>query len=210
LCLRYHLTHPLALLNCPPRKEGFKKEVKLRITDYWLHKLRDETSSLRTASRIWLSAKNNPFETSKVVIVARIISGRYRSEAFCRHWTNSNGNCLSPTCRNVLGDVEHLLLQCPALDCARTKMFKMWQEKTAALYPDLFNLISKIRKSAHSCLMHFLLNPCSFPEIIAMGQAQGTELLDHACYLTRTYVHFLHKEKQKIISKVQSGIIINQ
>ena len=223
LCLRYHLAHPLTLLDCPPSKEEFKKEVKLRITDYWLHKLRDEASSLSslqyfnpfvhsltTASRIWLSAKNNPFETSKAVIVARIISGRYRSEAFCRHWTNSNGYCMSPTCRNVLGDVEHLLLHCPALDCARTKMLEMWQEKTAALYPDLFNLISKIRKSPHSCLMHFLLNPCSFPEIIAMGQAQGTDLIDHAYYLTRTYVHYLHKKKQKIIMKVQSGIVINQ
>ena len=43
-----------------------------------------------------------------------------------------------------------------------------------------------------------------------MGQAQGIELIDHAYYLTRTYVHYHHKEKKKVIMKVQSGIMLIQ
>lgn len=218
LCLQYNLPHPLTLLECPPTKEAFKKEVKLRITEYWLHILQSEAASMKSLvyfdpyvhslsspSMIWLSAQSTPIETSKAVIVSRIASGRYRCEAFCRHWTNSNGNCLSPTCDNVLGDVEHILLSCPALDNVRAQMFQMWQAKTQDLYPDLSNIISKILKSSSASLMQLMMSPFSVPEIIALSQSQGREVLDHVCYLMRTFVYYLHKNKQKIIVDAQTS-----
>ena len=216
LCLQYNLLHPLTLLDCPPAKEAFKKEVKLRVTDYWLHILRSEAAAMRsliyfnphvhsltTPSRIWSSAKSTPLETTKAVVVARIVSGRYRCESFCRHWTNSNGYCLAPTCNNVVGDVEHLLISCPALNSVRIKMIKMWEDKTVNLFPELFTTILRIKTLSPPYKVQFLLSPFCFPEVIALGQAYGQELIDHACYLTRTYVYYLHKEKQRIIMDLQ-------
>ena len=35
LCLKYRLPNPLVLLNDPPHKKAFKRQVKLRVIDYW-------------------------------------------------------------------------------------------------------------------------------------------------------------------------------
>ena len=48
LCLRYHLPHPLQLLDFPPTKEGFKNLVKLKVLDFWQEKLRSEVKTLKS------------------------------------------------------------------------------------------------------------------------------------------------------------------
>ena len=82
-------------------------------------------------------------------------------------------------------------------------MIKMWEDKTVNLFPDLFSTISRIMTLSPPYIVQFLLSPFCFPEIIALGQANGKDLIDHACYLTRIYVYNLHKEKQRIINDVQ-------
>ena len=212
LSMKYNLPNPLVLLDNPPPKNAFKRQVKLQVIDYWQEVLRQEAlalksleyfnpfvHSLTTPSLIWLTAHNSPFECAKAVIVARMISGRYRCEALSSHWSNSKGYCLAPTCTNIRGDVEHLLLRCPALDSIREKMLNMWKSKTETQYPELYAIISQIMASSPSYMIHFLLYPSSFPGIIALGQKLGGEIIDHINYLTRTYVYYLHKVKQKIV-----------
>ena len=150
---------------------------------------------------IWRTAHNSPFESAKAVIVARMASGRYRCEALTSYWSTTKGYCLAPSCTNKRGDIEHLLLRCPALDGIRQKMMQMWKEKTETQYPDLYAVISQILVSSPSYMVHFLLYPCSFPEIITLGQKHGGEIIDHINYITRTYVYYLHKVKLKIITE---------
>ena len=220
LCLKYNLPHPLVLLKCPPSKQAFKKEVKLRIVEYWQDLLRQEAlalkslsyfnpfvHSLSSPSKTWLSARNSPFESAKAVIVARMISGRYRCEALSTHWSSSNGYCLAPSCSYVKGDIEHLLLLCPAVKDVRERMLKMWESKTKIQYPSLYDIMSRIMMSSPSYTVQFLLYPCSFRDIIALGQQHGQEIIDHVNYLTRTYVYYMHKIKQKIISKYQTSSV---
>ena len=163
--------------------------------------------SLSSPSKIWLSARNSPFESAKAVIVARMISGRYRCEALSTYWSSSNGYCLIPSCSYVRGDIEHLLLRCPALNDIREKMLKMWKSKTETQYPSLYDIMSRIMVSTPSYMVHFLLYPCSFPDIIALGQQHGQEVIDHVNYLTRTYVYYMHKIKQKIIMEHQTSSV---
>ena len=129
ICLLYSLPHPLELLHRPPTKSSFKTMVKKNVTVYWENLLRSETLhfsssvffnstlSLKQPSMLWLAAGSNSFECTKSLIVGKMVSGRYRSDYLCRHWTptNKKGFCLADTCYKVIGDLVHLLGICPAL-----------------------------------------------------------------------------------------------
>ena len=132
LCLLYGLDHPLQLLNYPPSKTSFKLLVKLRITTHWEDVLKNEASnlpslhyfmadrcSLSQPHNIWLAAASNSFESRKATILARMTSGRFRSEYLSRHWSgNKQGFCQAPVCDGVVGDLQHLLLHCVDLAVA--------------------------------------------------------------------------------------------
>ena len=75
----------------------------------------------------------------------------------------------------------------------------MWRSKTERQYPELYSFVSQIMAPPSPYRVHFLLHPCSFPDIIALGQKHGEEIIDHINYLTRTYVYYLHKVKQKVM-----------
>ena len=78
-------------------KAEFKKLVKLKVTDYWRNVLVSEClhleslayfdplkCSLQTPHPIWTSAASSSYECNKAVVVARMVSGRYRTEMMCR------------------------------------------------------------------------------------------------------------------------------
>ena len=140
LCLLYELDHPLYLLNSPPTKGSFKKLVKLQITTHWEDKFKDEATrlpslhyfvasrgSLSNPHNVWAAASVNSFECWKATILARMASGRFRSEYLTRHWSrNRQGHCLADTCEEMVGDLEHLLVHCPALAIVRERMWRMF------------------------------------------------------------------------------------
>ena len=131
LCLQYCLPHPLLLLEKPLTKNKFKELVKLQVTEFWHGVLATECTSpslsslryfdpyrasLLHAHPIWTSTAGNSFESSKGTVLARMVSTRYRTEMLSRFLSNNRtGHCLSATCTNVSGDMEHLLTVSPAL-----------------------------------------------------------------------------------------------
>ena len=212
LCLQYRLPHPLTLLDQPPKKGVFKKEARLRITDYWQSIFRFEARSLKSLaylnpyvhslsapSQIWLSASSSPFETAKAVVVARIISGRYLCENLRAHWLNDKGYCQASSCGDVVGDIGHILIHCPALDAMRDKMYILWKTKTENCLPELYDILLRVKTFSPSYLVHFLVYPCAFPEMILLRQTYGYKIIEHVNYLAWTYIFNLHNERQKMI-----------
>ena len=132
ICVLYSLPHPPHLLSCPLPKEALKKLAKSKVTDYWEVKLRAEAAilpslrfflpeymSLAKPHPLWTSTNSNPYEVAKAVQQARFLSGRYRTESLCRHWTsNKMGLCLSSTCKSE-ETIEHILMLCPAYQSTR-------------------------------------------------------------------------------------------
>ena len=132
ICMQYGLPHPLQLLKTPISKQRLKNLVKTKVTDYWYYLLTAEASPMPSLSHfnpdmhslsephpLWYAAGSSPHEVNKSTILARMISGRYRTESLCRFWTeNREGFCLANTCHQVVGSLEHLLLDCPALSTA--------------------------------------------------------------------------------------------
>ena len=214
ICMMYGLPHPLKLLEDPPAKAKLNKLVKLRVTEYWHNILSQEVltrSSLRhftptmhsltTPHPLWKATGSNSFEVNRSTILARMISGRYRTEALTRFWTdNRQGFCLAPTCNGVVGDLEHLLLHCPALHTARQNLLQMWLTK-AAVIPALHCYVVKLLSSPPSLIMSFILDPTSLPPIITMYQNIGTMVLDIIFYMTRTFAYGLHRKKLITIGK---------
>ena len=94
VCLLYGLPHPLHLLNSPPSKLQWRKVVKIKITEYWQHLLASETMplpslssfnptmhSLTTPHPMWAAAGSSAYEVNKTTILARMITGRYRTDS---------------------------------------------------------------------------------------------------------------------------------
>ena len=192
LCLKYKLPPPAHLLQNPPAKKPFKKEVKLRVLDYWQHLLRAEVVKLTSLNYLtphyyslsqphpmWTTSASNPFECSKSTVLARMASGRYRTEVLCRHWTRNNreGFCTSPSCSQVLGDLEHLLIVCPALDNVRSRLQQMWLEKSVQ-FPQLHSFLRQIFNLAPSVQTQFIIEPLAFPPIVSLLQLHGQPLMN--------------------------------
>ena len=212
LCCQYGLPSPLTLLDSPLPKETFKHEVKLKIVDYWQQILRAEAQplislqhfksqfySLSQPHQIWTASASNPFECSKSTILARMISGRYRTEALSRHWSdNKEGYCKAPSCYKVYGDLEHLLTTCPALGPVRARLYQMWLDRTLQ-HPSLHSVIEEVISSPASVQVKFILEPMAFPLIMYLFQLYGQTIVQHVHYLTRTFVFYIHREKQILL-----------
>ena len=208
LCLQYCLPHPLELLEHPVKKSHFKKLVKLKVTEYWQHVLAEECSSLSSLRYfcpqkaslsfphpMWTTTVGNCFESSKSAVLARMVSGRYRTERMCRFWSsNRNGYCLLETCHNVFEDLEHMLISCPALEDTRIKLHRLCSSETVHC-PPLHQFVLCILSSPPSIQTKFILDSSSFPEVISLRQTFGNEILERIMYLTRTWAFTIHKHR---------------
>ena len=216
VCKTYSIEHPLTLLDNPPEKKQFKKLLKLKVVGFWQEHLSAECSSpdlrstrflnpfkcsLLRPHPIWQYSSKSAYETNKATVLAKMLSGRYRTEALCRFWSsNTEGYCEAETCSNVLGDIVHLLAVCPALDSDRQRVFELWASKSIYL-PELFHLLLRMMQAEPEILTQFILNADSDPEIINLVQLHGEKVLDHLLYLTRTMAYHLHKKKMMLSGK---------
>ena len=212
LCLLYKLDHPLKLLNSPPSKSAFKIQVKENITAYWENKFREEASklsslkyfanhnySLTVPSLVWTTATTSSFESRKASLLARMASGRFRSEYLTRHWSsNRHGYCLADTCYQVQGTLQHMLLECPALAATRHRLWNMFLLKSVA-FPALIHFLHELQQAPPEVFMQFLLDPSAFTEVLDIWKMCGQSAVDHVYYLTRTFVYYLYREKQLLL-----------
>ena len=208
LSLQYCLPHPLELLGRPLEKKHFKKLVKLKVMEYWHQVLVSECSTLKSLRYfdpfkaslqhphpMWTTTAGNSFESSKSTVLARMTSGRYRTEMMSRFWSsNRQGYCLLHTCQQVPEDLEHLLIICPALEHTRMRLHSLWCYKTVDC-PPLHQLIITILGSSPTIQTKFILDSTSFPEIVSLRQALGNEIQDRVLYLTRTWAYAIHRQK---------------
>jgi hypothetical protein len=135
------------------------------------------------------------YECNKSLVVAKMISGRYRTEMLCRFWsTNANGYCEVDTCVQVQGDLEHLLVSCPALHHDRVRVYNLWLLKTAGI-PPLQDVLYRMISAPPQEQVKFILDPSAHHEVIALVQFYGQPLLQHVMYLTRTLAFNMHRKK---------------
>ena len=153
--------------------------------------------SLSSPHPIWTSA-NSPFEVRKAVVSARMLSGRYRVEMLCRHWSRSNreGLCRLPGCDGCAGTVEHLLLHCPALAATRLKLISHWSAFMVSR-PWLLPIVSHHTLGEDNLHMQFLIDASVLPLVISSSRT-SPEILQSCLYLARTWNFAIHLSREKL------------
>ena len=212
LCNQYGLPNPLQLLDSPLPKEQFKKETKIKISQYWYNHFVAETRKLKSLKYfkpelysltkphyMWSTAASNPFECSKSTILARMASGRYRTDMLCRHWSsNRSGHCRSPSCCQTPGTLEHILVTCPALQSTRESLYQMWLEKSV-MFPSLHATIRAVLVSSPPTIVQFVLEPLGLPLVLADFLSHGEQYAQQLSYLNRTFAFYMHRKYQKLL-----------
>ena len=212
LCIKYSLPSALSLLSFPPSKIQLKTLVKKKVIDFWEQKLRHDAAglsslaffkpsfySLSTPHPIWNTAGSSPYEAKKAKIQARMLSGRYRTGRLMRYWSdNTNGFCLLPSCHQEIDDLPHILLHCPSLQEARDRVMHLWQDHLLAKQ-EILHICRTYLAASDNEKVQFLLDPSVLPEIIALTQDHGYEVLKTVFYITRTYCFSIHKSRLKLL-----------
>ena len=222
LCRKYNLPHPLSLLESDLNKESFKNLVKRNVRRYWTKKLEDETSDLKSLRffhssccligrphLIWEFSKHHPFETTKAIIVAKMMSGRYRTDKLRGHWTlNKEGNCLAPTCTDVEGDLPHMFVSCPAIRSVKDRILSSWYHKSA-MCPPLVSFLTTVETCNPDEFVQFIVNPTLFPEVGRLYQLYGLGLLAHIFHLNRTYAFHVDRFNRQLRSQPRNtGMLV--
>ena len=195
-------------------KETYKRLVKKHIISYWESKLRAEAEaltslayfqpnfmSLKTPHPLWSSAGSSPYEVTKAIVQARMLSGRYRTEELCSHWSvNTNGWCRTNTCKNlnIVEDLDHILTKCKSLNNTRIKLLKFTKSYVSS-HPILIPTIELFCDPEHPLFCQFLLDCSVIPHIISMTQTYGIYVLQQLFYIGRTWCYSLHRERLKLL-----------
>jgi hypothetical protein len=189
--------------------------MKMKTLDFWQQELREEAKSKKSLSKffkpdhmsllkphpLWTTSQNNPFEINKSLVVAKLLSGRYRSDWLCRHWSkmNSSGHCALCPGKELPGTVEHMLVACHALSDKRDDLLLYWNQQNEENH-HLQHLTSTMLGSKVDELVQFLLDPSVVPMVILGCQQQLYTLAD-VFNLTRTFCYGLHRRRLQLTGR---------
>ena len=132
--------------------------------DYWETVLRLEVDprsslsyfkpcymSITTSHPLFKTAGSSPSKVAMATVQATMISGRYRTEALCRHLSSNKRVCLlSRTCSDMLEDVDHIIRLCSALHPTREKLMSFTVEYSSKMPNELKTLLLNLCSPPYS------------------------------------------------------------
>ena len=129
-----------------------------------------------------------------------MLSGRHRTDRVTRHWTSSNphGFCRLPGCEEEEGNLDHILLHCPALSLPRSKVISLisaFLVSRQELSPIIYNYT--IVEDHH--LIQFILDPTCLPLVITTNRS-FIDTFKNCLYLSRTWCYSIHLSRSKIMN----------
>ena len=212
ICFMYALPHPLQLLQDPPEKEAFNKLVKLSVTEFWQGKLREHAAKLQDSSLcyfrpdfmslcrphpLWTTCGASIYENNKACVQAKYLSGRFRTDKLLSHFSKKNSVfCQLHPDEPMVGDLEHHLVCCPALEERRALIFEYWDTITATSLPAR-SIINTFKLAPLKIFMQFILDCSVLPEVISAEQKYGKVILNLLFKATRTYCYSMYRERMK-------------
>ena len=158
-----------------------------------------EFMSLASPHPLWSTAGSNPYEVSKAIQQARLLSGRYRTESLCSHWSNNReGWCQGTHCQNQIENLEHILLFCPSYESLRERHHHLWMTCKCQVTRDLL-------KSIFSCepaySIQLLLDCSPLSNVILAVQEHGASIHQNIFKMTRTYCYAVHRQRLKMLGR---------
>ena len=157
-----------------------------------------EYMSLSSPHPLWLSAGTSPYEVIKATVQATMLSGRFRTEKLCRHWSrNKLGLCLAQTCtmRNAIEDLEHILVKCESMERKRQNLLQFTHNYGIQQTQIIQNILYQYCNPKHPKFVQFLLDCSSIPSIICAVQEFGSQILNPLFHVSRTWCYALHRDR---------------
>ena len=218
LCLMYGLPHPLNFLQNAVTKTNFKKQIKKHVIDYWEKILRQEASilpslqffhpefmSLTSPHSILTTAGSSPYRVNMSTVQCHMISGRFRTEALCSHWSLSNSKeCTAPSCQgfDITEDLSHILAYCSSLTPTRQRLAKFTHEFCSKLAnPEIRDLIITYSEPSHPSFCQFLVDCSSIPEVISSSQVHGQDVLLHSLHVSRVWCYCINRDRLRRLGR---------
>ena len=155
--------------------------------------------SLVTPHPILTSAGSSPYHVSMANIQCLMLSGRYRTEALCSHWSESGDKfCKSSNCKEyqTVEDLPHILATCGSLQATREKLMDFTAKyKNTIEISVVQDIISTFCSTSHPSFCQFLIDCSVLPEVITAAQNHGSDVVFHHLFrITRTWCYCLHRE----------------
>ena len=149
------------------------------------------------------TAGSSPYEVTKAGIQALFLSGRYRTETLCSHWSsNPGGYCLCPSCtdKHIPEDEEHIFLHCGSLSNTRHSLAQFTVAYSKKV-PHLSNILLTFTSPSHPLFVQFMLDCSVIPDVISLAQEHGDGVLSDLFKVTRAWCYSLHRERLKILGR---------
>ena len=157
--------------------------------------------SLSAPHPLWSTCGSNSYEICKAIIQAKMLSGRYRTDQFVRHFSDNDGSCA--TCEsNIPGDIIHLLLTCPAIQNTRDRLLKNLETNTEI--SDNAKTLIKIAFQTTHTATQLLLDPSVLPGAISLKQSKEPLILQHLFKFSRSWCYSVHKSRLKLLGRWQN------
>ena len=159
--------------------------------------------SITSSHPLFRTAGSSPSKVAMASVQAVMVSGRYRTEALCSHWSgNKQGTCqLSNACSNMLEDIPHILRACSALTPTREKLMEYTREYSSFIPYQLRVLLLHLCSPSHPSFCSFLLDCSTLPEVISVSQRMGQVVHEHFYNVTRTWIFVLHRERLRMLGR---------
>ena len=163
--------------------------------------------SLTSPHPIYRTAGYAPNKVSMAIVQALMLSGRYRCDSLVCKWSKKiTGYCtLSPSCANILEDLDHILRICPALSATRNRLRDFTHSYSQSLPAPVRNVLLQYCNPENDDYCQFLLDSSGFAEVVLFRQDFGSEILESIFTVTRTWAYLLHRERLKLRGQWRSG-----
>jgi predicted amidophosphoribosyltransferase len=146
-----------------------------------------------------LSSAGHSYDTNKMVVQLRMLSGRYRVGSLLRHFSPSISGCCE-LCGLELEDIEHLLVpRCPALE-ERRRLLLDYMSSVLSKSETCSSILETMKARNQTQWVQFVLDCSAIPEVVKA--AQQDDLVYPLIYkATRTWCYSLHRTRLKLLGR---------
>ena len=199
LCFRYALPHPLILLNNPLTKHLSKKVRNSGKEMSSLKYFHPQFMSLLRPHPILTTAVTS-YDTNKLVIQLRMLSGRYRVGSLLKHFSPSNSG-ICELCGSEEENLTHLLIpRCPPLKERREVLVPYSRDilKNSPTGSEIFEQV--LTDSNEELFVQFVLDCSVLPAVIRASQ-QDPSVLHLLLKICRTWCYSMHRTRLKLLGR---------
>ena len=146
-----------------------------------------------------LSTAAHSYDTNKMIVQLRMLSGRYRVGSLLKHFSPSNtGIC--ELCGTEEEDLQHMLIRCPNLQDRRRLLIEY--SRSVLLQSPTCTLILEdiLSSSSQDTQVQFLLDCSALPDVIRAAQHDNT-VLPLLFKISRTWCYSMHRTRLKLLNR---------